>query len=610
MPPLMGPRYGDGDGDGGGGGGGGRAGQSGDGGGNRGGRRGGQAKAVVDGEEAVLRRKYAGEVEEHKPVVGLKGKGETGNRSTADGEKSGGGGGGIRGGLENKAVTGETSTAGGGARSGGGFGRRGGWIGGQSGDEGSAVGADRGGRINRPFAGMRFILHGFPQPLKEESKRKIQVLGGFILQSIDYEICTHIAMAGDYWEGAVLIWNGEGKKVVNMQWINDCYTQGIKLPENDALAIQALTKTPATSQGAWVTIVSTSKKLRPCHGYQRRSVRRKLEYDRAFEEKVYHLNHNLFVCKMDETMYSSLRNYCKFNKDKLILRTTTPQVKSLPEQIPWRNLLKPKKGANTSTEEDKKNMCRHVSHTTSNEVRCKIRNSFVLLKNLHRAGLTFCGHFTSENFLIDSYDNMRFGNLSKGVINKLEDGDIEKDTDRFVKMIHEEVFISVTTLPSDITQWIELIDRCARGYDDLAEDYITLKDGYRAAAHFMSLHNMFEKMETTDNPTYEKIKIKLSKYTKWKKGVEAPDGNTHLKETLDFIDPATGRKTYYSDDICGLPKLLRNTRQHSARAKEDVFVLIVAQNFPRLMGDFQKAIFKQGYTLNLIEAGDIYKKKM
>uniref|UniRef100_A0A0E0FEL0 Uncharacterized protein n=1 Tax=Oryza meridionalis TaxID=40149 RepID=A0A0E0FEL0_9ORYZ len=220
----------------------------------------------------------------------------------------------------------------------------------------------------------------------------------------------------------------------------------------------------------------------------------------------------------------------------------------------------------------------------------------ICLKNFHRAGLTYGGHFTSENFLMDTCGSMRFGNLSKGVINKLEDGDIEKDTDRFVKMIREEVFVSVTTLPLDIIQWIELIDRCARGYDDLAEDYITLKDGYRAAAYFMSLHNMFEKMETTDNPTYEKIKTKLSKYTKWKKGVEAPDGNTHLKETLDFIDPATGRKANYSDDICGLLKLLGNTRQHSARAKEDVFVLIVAQNFPRLMGDFQKVMFKQGYS--------------
>uniref|UniRef100_A0A0E0FEL2 Uncharacterized protein n=1 Tax=Oryza meridionalis TaxID=40149 RepID=A0A0E0FEL2_9ORYZ len=218
----------------------------------------------------------------------------------------------------------------------------------------------------------------------------------------------------------------------------------------------------------------------------------------------------------------------------------------------------------------------------------------ICLKNFHRAGLTYGGHFTSENFLMDTCGSMRFGNLSKGVINKLEDGDIEKDTDRFVKMIREEVFVSVTTLPLDIIQWIELIDRCARGYDDLAEDYITLKDGYRAAAYFMSLHNMFEKMETTDNPTYEKIKTKLSKYTKWKKGVEAPDGNTHLKETLDFIDPATGRKANYSDDICGLLKLLGNTRQHSARAKEDVFVLIVAQNFPRLMGDFQKTCKWQG----------------
>ncbi|KAF2908933.1 hypothetical protein DAI22_12g218000 [Oryza sativa Japonica Group] len=447
---------------------------------------------------------------------------------------------------------------------------------------------------------MRFILHGFPHLLKEQSKRKIEVLGGFVLQSIDYDICTHVAMAGDYSEGAVLIWNGEGKKVVNIQWIDDCYIKGIKIPENDAPAIQALIKTPATSQGARDTIVSTSKKLRPCYGYQRRSVRRKLEYDRAFEEKAYHLNHNLFVCKMDETMYTSLRNYCKFNKDRLILQTITPQVKSPPEQIPWTNPLEPKEGASTSTEEEEKNMCRHISYTTSNEVKCKIRNAYVLLKNFHWAGLTFGGHFTSENFLMDTCGNMRFGNLSKGVINKLEDGDIEKDTDRFVKMTREEVFVSVTTLPLDIIQWIELIDRCARGYDSLAEDYITLKDGYRSAAHFMSLHNMFEKMETTDNPTYEKIKTKLSKYTKWKKGVEAPDGNTHLKETLDFIDPATGRKAYYSDDICGLLKLLRNIRQHSARAKEDVFVLIVAQNFPRLMGDFQKVMFKQGYTLKSI----------
>uniref|UniRef100_A0A0E0FEK3 Uncharacterized protein n=1 Tax=Oryza meridionalis TaxID=40149 RepID=A0A0E0FEK3_9ORYZ len=72
-----------------------------------------------------------------------------------------------------------------------------------------------------------------------------------------YAISSNVK--GDYSEGAVLIWNGEGKEVVNIQWINDCYIQGIKIPENDAVAIQALIKTPATCQGARDTIVSASK---------------------------------------------------------------------------------------------------------------------------------------------------------------------------------------------------------------------------------------------------------------------------------------------------------------------------------------------------------------
>lgn len=135
--------------------------------------------AVVDGEEVGSRRKYAGEVEERKPVVGLKVKAETGKRSAADGEKSFAAAavvGRYAAGLKNKAVPGDTSTAGGGARSGGGFGRRSGdeesgidlEARGHISGEGSAAGADRGGRINRPFAGMRFILHGFPHLLKEQ----------------------------------------------------------------------------------------------------------------------------------------------------------------------------------------------------------------------------------------------------------------------------------------------------------------------------------------------------------------------------------------------------------------------------------------------------------
>ncbi|KAF0911281.1 hypothetical protein E2562_008037 [Oryza meyeriana var. granulata] len=173
------------------------------------------------------------EGEEYEPVVGLKAKAVAGKRPTVVAEGEGA-----------KAVAGKQPTAREGAQRRGGFGRRGDWVGGQSSDRGSArdgeaqgqsngAGANRSGRINLPFAGMRFILHGFPEPLKEESKQKIQKLGGAVLQSIDYDICTHIVAVGDYWEGAILIWNGEGKKVVNKQWIDQCYTQGIKLLEND-----------------------------------------------------------------------------------------------------------------------------------------------------------------------------------------------------------------------------------------------------------------------------------------------------------------------------------------------------------------------------------------
>uniref|UniRef100_A0A0D9WAG3 BRCT domain-containing protein n=1 Tax=Leersia perrieri TaxID=77586 RepID=A0A0D9WAG3_9ORYZ len=456
-----------------------------------------------------------------------------------------------------------------------------------------------GGKSIAPFAGMRLILHGFSEPQKAEMRKKVQKLGGLVLNAIDYEICTHIVAAGNHWEGAVLIWNGEGKKVVNKKWIDECYTHG-RFLENDLCADYSLSKTPKTSKATRSNVISTSKKLRAsCGDCHRRSVRRRLDYDSLLEEKAHRYHHNLFVCKNDKGEYTSLKDYCISNKERLVIQTVTPQSNTFPEIGLWTHpwTLVPKGMKQTLREEKAKNKYSHTSHTTSNQLKPKLRKAHVLLKTLHRAGLSLRGIFTSENFLMDSLGNMRFGNLSKGVIQKLEDGDIEKDTDRFIEMIREEVFVSVTLLPSDVTQWLELVDRCSMGYDELAADYITLQDEYEAASHFMSLYNMFEKMETANPVIYEKVKMKLGAYTGWKKRVEAFDGNTHLKDTLDWIDPATGRKNFYADDVGGLLKLLRNTRQHAARLKENLFVLIVGQNFPRLIGDFQKAMFKQGYKL-------------
>lgn len=218
------------------------------------------------------------------------------------------------------------------------------------------------------------------------------------------------------------------------------------------------------------------------------------------------------------------------------------------------------------------------------------------------SNLILCGQFTSKNFVVDSYNNMRLGNMSKGVIKKRKKGNAETDTHRFVSMVRNEIFSNMPSPPQDVSQWLNLVDRCVVALEDLASQNISLMEEHQSASHLMSPFNMFEAIEFSGPSTYANIKEALTKYTDWQKKVRGADGNSYLLCTLDHIDAAVGKPNEYDDDVCGLLKMLRNTRQHSARATEHLFARMVAHNFRELLADFQKAMFDEGYIVRWVLA--------
>lgn len=50
---------------------------------------------------------------------------------------------------------------------------------------------------------------------------------------------------------------------------------------------------------------------------------------------------------------------------------------------------------------------------------------------------------------------------------------------------------------------------------------------------------------------------------------------------------------YYSDDVYGLLKLIRNCRQHDGKDYFRIFIAIVCHHFPNLASDLQIELFRK-----------------
>jgi hypothetical protein len=326
------------------------------------------------------------------------------------------------------------------------------------------------------------------------------------------------------------------------------------------------------NKGAISAVISTESAKRSTvksiHRVSRSVKRKRVESERNYKERKIRENHNLFSCSLDESKYTSLKEYADRNRNNLV---TIIQLPKDSQEI-----------GNEQT-----------SRTTANEPKVIFRRAYQLLKRLNRVGLTLRGKYGSNNFIISEYLNLKFS-VPIDLIRRLTEGDAEEDEHTFVHMVKREVF-QHTKMPSDVVSWLFLIDACETSYDDLKLENINMMDEKLSIYSFMSMYDTLHTIETSDNSAYNNIIKELEdtgKYSGWQTKVNEKSGNYTLKDTMVY------RKSIglsYNNDIRGLLDMLRNSRQHSARAFEDVFARIICQHFPDLMADLQRAMFREGY---------------
>uniref|UniRef100_A0A0A9HHX2 BRCT domain-containing protein n=1 Tax=Arundo donax TaxID=35708 RepID=A0A0A9HHX2_ARUDO len=400
----------------------------------------------------------------------------------------------------------------------------------------------------RPFTGMRFLF--LSSPGKEELEALIGEMGGQVLPLLEYKACTHICVERAIEFEDALVFHREGKKVVNHDWLKECFDRNMLLDDELPRVVS-----------------TTRKRSRSIVGASSSSLDRSVRRDHTFvdDEEIYHRNHELFLCKHDRSPNYSLRNYATRMKNRLEVTVATP-------------------GSLTG----------HFSVSTESEVKLVVVRTFVLMRCLHKAGLTLAGQFSSKNVVISETlftKNIRFGHLPNRALKKSNPDDEELDRVRFIQMIRRELFVE-SIAPHDLNVWLALVGE--KGFEELLLDHISLMQAYPSVSTFLTLYGSFLEMEHKDIEKYESIVNDLSQYSDWKQLVSSSEGNSYLQQTLSLrhIDPATNKMKYYEDDIRGLLRLLDCCLDSVSWG---IFVHIVRENFPNLLSDFQEKMYKAGY---------------
>lgn len=236
----------------------------------------------------------------------------------------------------------------------------------------------------------------------------------------------------------------------------------------------------------------------------------------------------------------------------------------------------------------------HKSRSTHPDIKGAVKDVYLVLKSLHKIGVSLGGKFDSANFVIDEAK----GNINARV--SVQYGSLMRSTpeycnldlESFVFMIRRQVF-TAAPLPHDINFWLSLVGR--EEYEDMLPVHISLEDDENGVGHFMTLYDKFKCLEKDDPDTYEEIVEALKEYEDWKDVFAKGSGNDYLQTTIDFINQQTKRTTDYKPHAGGLLHLLRNCKNHSAVALLQRFILIVGHEFPNIIYDFQYQMFKKGY---------------
>uniref|UniRef100_J3MPD6 Uncharacterized protein n=1 Tax=Oryza brachyantha TaxID=4533 RepID=J3MPD6_ORYBR len=397
-------------------------------------------------------------------------------------------------------------------------------------------------------------------------------MGGEVLPSLHYELATHIIPMGGI-EGAAIVWELDGKHVYSKEWLDSFYTQPKGLEavalKNTGFNTLSNLKTPCKcgeiiyKQSQAASAASSSSKV--LYSGNKRGVKRKIDFDSdhgkgtSFDELRFR-NHSIFQCPCDRSVQSTLSEYADKNRENFISSVPIP-------------------GDTTGT----------LFVLISNGIKIKLRRAFRLLLNMHRANLSLRGQFSAENFFFDDLDDVRLGDLVKLNLKfGIDTHDKNKDYTKFVHMVRKEVFRG-KAIPTDLSEWL-CLSSGVQGCEYLLVYHSSLMESRHSASTFMSLHDIFLEMKTSDQAAYRRVLSELSKHKGWQAKIW---DNTHLTTTLQYRD-SNGCLTRYNDDVEDLLRLLRNCRRHAALFLEGTFHMIVGQHFPTLMVDFQKAMFGAG----------------
>jgi hypothetical protein len=323
------------------------------------------------------------------------------------------------------------------------------------------------------------------------------------------------------------------------------------------------------------SVVSTSKKLRPCchdTSFSAKRLKRKLMASESQSSRQgavinYSSYHHWYQCKLDNSSSTNLEQWAVNNKERVTSLIITPGSEG-----------------------------GHYSLVPCDELILYTRKSFNAVVHMNNDKLTLRGRYSARNFLIDGSHSVRIGDVEEGSLQEYTgDRDKKSDYQGFVKMVNKELFHGKGK-PDTITQWLALLLEAKVGCE-LLQYHFALMEGRHAAEVLMSLNDLLLDLEVSDYPAYKQVISDLAKYKGWQK--KCLPMTCFLNDTFLSKDEAGRFRSTYSDDVPGLLKLIRNCRQHTARSEEELFCYIVGHLYPNFMGDFQRAMHRAGYLKNL-----------
>jgi hypothetical protein len=280
-----------------------------------------------------------------------------------------------------------------------------------------------------------------------------------------------------------------------------------------------------------------------------------------FEERDMVL-HELFVCEADKSSKISMAEYLSKIKDPTI-KDYTPAGFG------------------------------HLSVTTHPDIKNIMGETYALIKSLHRAGFSLWGHFNIGNFAVDeSRMNpcVRFADMPKSTLEEFEAEGKKLDLEEFVRMVKRHV-LNREFQAHDMTLWLSMIGEA--DVEEILPYHTLLMDVRTSSDSFSVWYDMLLDLKDQRKGLYDDIIHNLEKkYDGWQDIIRSDEGNTLLLETL--------QKGAYGDTVDELLRLLRNSRQHSSRYRHAMFALIIGQNFPNLLSDFQKELYRAGCFRELL----------